>query len=246
MIFLKINFFNLFILWICKFKFKLVNFPKKFRTYIRAIKRRTIGLSYGDTWQGRDNEFFEQVHEHGIKKNEDFVNYLENKNDIHTVLEIGCGTGIYPIQYSHLFENKTYTGIDISKSAINYCKKHSKFTFFVGDFSKMQLSEKYDLVYSHGVINHVSDIDLFLKKTLDVCKKYAYINASHGYFPDLEEHNMKWAKNEAIFNTDMSVKQLKISLTKFGFNKNQFTIRPIDMGENKQSTIIEIKKDYQI
>lgn len=221
----------------------MLNLIKNIRVYLRAIKRKTIGLSYGDTWQGQDNEFYEQMHEHGIKKNEDFVNYLKTKKDVKTVLEIGCGTGIYPIKYSNLFENKSYTGIDISKSAINYCKKHSNFKFFSGDFSKMELSEMYDLVFSHGVINHVSDIDLFLKKTLDVCKKYAYINASHGYFPDLEKHDMKWAKNEAIFNTNMSVKQLTKSLTDFGFQKNEFTIRPVDMGKNKQSTIIEIQKN---
>lgn len=219
----------------------MANMLKKIKLYYRSLKRKTIGLSYGETWQGQDNTFYEQMHQHGIAKNKDFVRYFKNKKDVKTVLEIGCGSGIYPIRYFDMFSNMDYTGIDISKSAIKHCKQNSKFNFLCGDFSNMTLSNSYDLVFSHGVINHVSDIDLFLKKTLDACKKYAYINASHGYFPELEKHNMVWAKNEAIYNTDMSVKQLKKTLLDLGLNDDEFLIRPQNSG-TKQSTIIEIDK----
>jgi SAM-dependent methyltransferase len=217
------------------------NLLKKFRIYSRSLKRKTIGLSYGATWQGQNNDFYEKMHEHGIQKNKDFVEYFKNKKNIKTVLEIGCGTGIFPIKYFDLFKDKEYTGMDISKSAIAYCKKHSKFTFLCGDFLKMQLSDTYDLIFSHGVINHVPDIDLFLKKTLDICKKYAYINASHGYFPDLESHKMIWAENQAIYNTDISVKQLKRTLLNFGLNDDEFIIRPQGSG-SKASTVVEIDR----
>jgi len=222
----------------------MVDLKKKFRIYSRALKRRTIGLSYGDTWQGQDNEFYESMHKHGFKKNEDFVNYMKNKTDVKTVLEIGCGTGIYPIKYNNLFENKKYVGIDVSKSAIRHCKKNSKFDFICEDFLKLNLDEKFDLIFSHGVINHVPDIDLFLEKVIKSTKKFAYIQASHGYFPELEQHRMVWAENEGIFNSDLSVKQTKEALKKYGLKEDEFIIRAQETGSEETSTVIEIiRKD---
>ena len=189
-----------------------------------------MGLSYGDTWQGQDNQFYEDMHKHGFKKNEDFVKYIEEKSDVKSVLEIGCGTGVYPIKYKQLFENKEYCGIDVSKSAIKYCEKNSKFDFICDDFLKLNLDKKFDLVYSHGVINHVQDIDSFFKKIIQVTGKYAYIQASHGYFPDLEKHKMVWAKNEGIYNSDLSVKQTHETLLKLGLQENEFIIRPQETG----------------
>ncbi|PCI61484.1 MAG: hypothetical protein COB34_01265, partial [Methylophilaceae bacterium] len=61
----------------------------------------------------------------------------KSKKDIRTVLEVGCGTGVYPIKHKELFQDKSYTGIDISKENIEYCKKKSKFDFECGDFIKM-------------------------------------------------------------------------------------------------------------
>jgi SAM-dependent methyltransferase len=219
-----------------------MNFKKKLRIYSRALKRRTIGLSYGDTWQGKDNQFYEDMYKHGFKKNEDFIKYLQNKSNVKSILEIGCGTGVYPIKYKELFENKEYCGIDVSKSAIKYCKKNSKFDFICGDYTKLNLDKKFDLVFSHGVINHIPDIELFFKKIIEITKKFAYIQASHGYFPDLEEHRMVWAENEGIYNTDLSVKQTNETLKKYGLEENEFVIRSQETGSEETSTVIEITR----
>ena len=50
-----------------------------------------------------------------------FINYLTSKDDVKTVLEIGCGMGIYPIKFKNLFENKEYLGLDIGEPAIDFC-----------------------------------------------------------------------------------------------------------------------------
>ena len=51
-----------------------------------------------------------------------------------------------------LFENMEYTGIDISTTAINFCKENSDFIFICDDFIKMDLDKKFDLIYSHAVV----------------------------------------------------------------------------------------------
>lgn len=221
----------------------MVNIKNKFRIYLRVVKRKTVGIPYGETWQGKDNEFYELLHEHGNLKNQEFISYItEKKEEIQTVLEVGCGTGIYPIKHKNLFQSIKYTGIDISKSAINFCKKKSNFSFLAGDFLKMEINEKFDLVFSHGVVNHVPDIDLFLSKIIKVCKKFAHIQATHGYFPNLEKHEMVWAKNQAIYNSNLSVKQIRKTLLDLGLNEKQFSIKPLESKETEISTIIEIDK----
>jgi len=61
-----------------------------------------------------------------------------------------------------LFTDIKYTGIDISKIAIEYCKNNFDFEFICGNFIKLNISQKYDLIYSHAVIDHVYDILLLL------------------------------------------------------------------------------------
>ena len=116
---------------------------------------------------------------------ENFKDYIKNKNDIKTVLEVGCGTGVYPIKFKELFSNMEYEGIDFAGPAIEYCKNNSEFNFMSGDFIKMNLGKKYDLVFSHAVIDHVYDIPAFLSKIVQACKKYAYVSAFKGFFPEL-------------------------------------------------------------
>ncbi|QLH04012.1 hypothetical protein C5F49_00745 [Nitrosopumilus oxyclinae] len=216
---------------------------QKIKNYTRSIKRRTFGISYGETWQGRNNKFYERLHSTGLIEHQKFLSYLKSKQDVKTILEIGCGAGVYPIKYKDIFEKFEYTGIDISKSAIEYCKNHSNFNFLCGDFQKMILSEKYDLIFSHGVIHHVYDINEFLSKIVEKSEKYAYILSSLGYSDELEDHEMEWAEKEAVYNSILSLKQVNDTLIKSGLKENQFSINPSETdSENSTGTLIEINK----
>ena len=217
---------------------------KKFQKYSRALRRRTVGIPYGDIWQGKDAEkWYEDTDSIYPLVHEDFLNYLNSCKNIKTVLEIGCGPGVYPIKHKEIFENYDYTGIDISKSAIQYCKSNSNFNFISGDFQKMDISEKYDLVFSHGVIHHVYDINDFLSKIVGITKKYAYILSSLGYSDELDDHDMEWAEKEAVYNSILSSKQVNSTLSKSGLSNNQFSITSSETdSENSTGTLIEINK----
>ena len=58
--------------------------------------------TYGKTWQERSGEeqsnWYKRMHESCIPMHEDFIKFLE-KNSVDLVLEIGCGTGYYPINF---------------------------------------------------------------------------------------------------------------------------------------------------
>lgn len=217
------------------------------KTIQRELKVKLLGKSkYGSKWTGANNDWYSEIHDSNQLLHEDFKNYfIKKKNDIHSVLEIGCGTGIYPIENKTMFEEINYTGIDISKDAIAYCKKNSNFNFICDDFIKMRLENKFDLVYSHAVIDHVYDIDAFMTKILDTCTKFAYINSYRGYFPQLDAHKSTWRDDVACYFNDISIKQIKKILIKNGLEEKNFIIRPQENGTGVIQTVIEITKPPQ-
>ena len=92
------------------------------------IKQKIFGKSdYGnDDWKKANFEWYEKIHDENSSLHNSFMKYFDNKkNSIKTVLEVGCGAGIYPIKYKKIFEGLQYTGIDFSETNIGYCKKQS-------------------------------------------------------------------------------------------------------------------------
>ena len=188
------------------------------KTVLRNLKTRIIGKSkYGNKqWEKADSNWYDEIHNQNNELHKNFIEFLITKKNVKTILEVGCGTGVYPIQHKELFTDKKYTGIDFSKPNIEFCKKHSNFEFIQGDFIKMNLENKYDLVYSHAVIDHVYDIDEFLQRIVKSCKKYAYVNAYRGFFPEINEHEMHWRDDDNCYYNNLSVKKTKELLLKLG------------------------------
>ena len=235
----------------------LVKFAREKNLGRKGMKKRMRNLKksdYGKNWQIVDDQFYEEI---GIIKqrpllHENFLNYIKNVSDVTTVLEIGCGMGIYPIKFRNLFEHKEYVGMDIGEPAINFCKENSEFNFICGDLLKTEFNKKFDLIFSHAVIDHVYDIDTFLAKIITMSKKYAYISAYRGFFPDLKTHKMTWDNEKGCYYNDLSVNQLKDKLLECGLDENEFLIREQEdgmklnqshsIGLTGYETIIEIKK----
>lgn len=201
---------------------------------------------YGKTWPNQNIDWYKKIHDSNFLIHEHFKKYLKSKNDISTVLEIGCGMGIYPIYNKEIFENIEYTGIDISPTAVNFCKENSEFEFICDDFIKMNLNKKFDLVFTHAVVDHVYDIDAFVSKVIDTTKHYAYINSYRGFFPNLQTHNMKWDGHEGCYFNQISIQKIKKLLLEKGLDEKQFSIFAQESGQKDDNvdvqTIIEINK----
>lgn len=210
------------------------------------IKKKFSKPKYGKSWPGKNNEWYTDIHDANYLLHEDFIAYLKNKKDVKSILEIGCGTGIYPIRSKELFKNIQYTGIDISSSAIDYCKKKSNFEFICGDIIEMKFDRKFDLVFSHAVIDHVYDINQFVSKIIDATEKYAYINSYRGYFPKLKNHKMKWDGHDACYFNDISISEIKNLLLQKGLEESEFLIRSQKSGQKDQNVdnqlVVEITK----
>ncbi len=193
---------------------------------VEKVKRRLIKTPYGSFWKSQSGEsevnFYDGLFKSRPELHNHFMDYLKSK-DVKTVLEIGCGTGTYPIQFKELFFNKEYVGIDFSETAIKFCRKFSTFKFLHGDFAKLELG-KFDLVYSLAVIDHVTYPDEFLRKIINLTGKFAFVNAYRGYYPELEKHESHWDNEGGYFIHKLSVNKLNKILLE-NLSQDQFKIK---------------------
>ncbi len=204
---------------------------------------------YGKIWQEKFGDgqiqWYDNMHNSCLKMHDDFKKFLTEKSPS-TVLEVGCGGGYYPRNLKELFTNAEYTGTDISETAIKFCKSKSSFNFICTDFLKNSLNKKFDLVFSHALIDHVYDVDLFIEKIIRATDRFAYVTAYRGYFPDLQKHVLRRNNTEGSYYNDISIKQVSRKLLDMGLQEQEYsfdTIKVADEGRDDDwQTIIKIEK----
>jgi 2-polyprenyl-3-methyl-5-hydroxy-6-metoxy-1,4-benzoquinol methylase len=82
------------------------------------------------------------------------------------VLDLGTGTGIWPIELADKYPNAVITGIDLSPIQPNYVPENVH--FFVDDFEEEWIDpeDKYDLIHIRHTLHSVHDVDTLLKRAL--------------------------------------------------------------------------------
>ena len=80
-----------------------------------------------------------------------------------TVLEIGCGTGIYAGLLERAFPELNYTGVDANPEALAIARRRNpNLNFLLGDFRSYAPSEQFNLVCAHAFLKHF-DINDWLR-----------------------------------------------------------------------------------
>jgi len=128
----------------------------------------------------------------------EIVNDFVVKNNIETVIEFGCGDG-NQLKY---FQLKSYTGFDVSETAIARCT-----SLYKEDSSKhFQLlnnhkDENADLVMSLDVIYHLVENETFekyMEKVFSSSKKFVIVYSSN--FDDGEERKAPHVRHRMFTN----------------------------------------------
>ncbi len=95
------------------------------------------------------------------KKSIELIERNVDKENIKSVLDVGCATGVFLNQLKESLVNaKNFTGIDISKEALKKCKtKYEGFNFINSSLPELKElnAERYDLVSALEVICYVSE-----------------------------------------------------------------------------------------
>ena len=95
---------------------------------------------------------------------------LKNLN----ILDIGCGGGLLSEPMARMGAN--VTGIDASQENINVAKIHAKemgikINYIKNSPEKLNIKNKFDVVLNMEVIEHVSNLDLFISSCSKILKK---------------------------------------------------------------------------
>ena len=90
------------------------------------------------------------------------------------ILDIGCGGGLLSEPMSRL--GAEVVGIDASDKNINVAKYHSKknnldIKYFCTSPENLNIQTKFDVILNMEIVEHVEDIDLFLKSCSKFLKK---------------------------------------------------------------------------
>ncbi len=90
------------------------------------------------------------------------------------ILDIGCGGGLLTEPMYKLGGN--LTGIDASRRNIRIAKIHAmkenlKINYLCTSPEKMKLKKKYDVILNMEVVEHVEDLNFFIKSSSNLLKK---------------------------------------------------------------------------
>ena len=110
---------------------------------------------------------------------ENIINNFKLKNKLRplsgiNILDIGCGGGLLSEPMSRLGAN--VTGIDASDKNIKIAKLHSKknklkINYLCSSPEKLKIEKKFDVILNMEIVEHVEDIDFFLKSCSKLLKK---------------------------------------------------------------------------
>tara|TARA_B110001454_G_scaffold215297_1_gene236439 strand:- start:499 stop:1227 length:729 start_codon:yes stop_codon:yes gene_type:complete len=90
------------------------------------------------------------------------------------ILDIGCGGGLLSEPMSRLGAN--VTAIDASKKNIEVAKFHAKknnlkISYLCSSPERLNIKKKFDVILNMEIIEHVDDINFFIKKSSNLLKK---------------------------------------------------------------------------
>ncbi|PWH11107.1 hypothetical protein DEJ39_02095 [Bacteroidetes bacterium SCGC AAA795-G10] len=131
-----------------------------------------------DTWSEENYNKYEfsnwNFHDYPLFNGRQTFDNLNQKID-GSILEIGSAMGG---AYRYLYHNKTldknsdYTGMDISKKGIDFCKKKfQEANWIQSDLTKHTFTKKYDYVFERIAVHHMETPLKVFSKLLEVTNK---------------------------------------------------------------------------
>jgi len=168
----------------------------------------------------------------------EFANFSNYKNK--KVLEIGCGIGT--AAQSFIENGAIYTGIDLSDKSVELAKKRLELFNLQGNIFQGNIEEidninddKFDLIYSFGVLHHTPDINKSIKNIYKMLK-------DGGEFKMMLYAKNSWKYYEIIEGLDQYEAQSGVPIANVYTNEEINTLlKDFNNIEIKQSHIFPYK-----
>ena len=177
----------------------------------------------------QQNFWAKEYAEDYIKKNSQFdvdsgveawKKILSKTSDIKSILECGCNIG-RNIDFLHkLLPKSSKSIIEISSPAYEFVtKKYDLKHGFQGSILECDFKDKFDLVYTMGVLIHIHPDDLLenLKKMYDYSSKYILIGEYFNRTPVMLEYQ---GIKDRLFKCDFGklfIEKFPVKLVDYGF-----------------------------
>lgn len=101
---------------------------------------------------------------------------------VKSVLDVGC----HDSAFSFLLQKNGIRsdGVDVEPRGIDFCRKFARKVgtdseFFCGIIEELDIDKQYDAVSSFEVIEHVLDVERFLKKLESFGNRYVFLSTPH-------------------------------------------------------------------
>lgn len=97
------------------------------------------------------------------------------------VIEAGCGTGSTISHLASQFPSSRFTGLDMTTNSLNVARKNAEargiknLQFVEDNILEMNLGKKFDVVLNIGVLHHLADMDVGLKRLTEHVKDDGYL-----------------------------------------------------------------------
>lgn len=192
----------------------------------RAFWSGEFGNAYVDRNKSIDEVNKSYAEQTGITVDDIFQRFFNDIDKESRILELGCNVGLNLEMLRKMGFNNLH-GVELNKKALEIAKERNPKVIFVNSsIEDYQSKEKYDLVFTAGVLIHIhpSTLESLIRKIVDLSAKYIF---GFEYYSDkLEEikyhdhSNVCWKQNFPLLYMKLFPQLKVVKQEKFNYKNN--------------------------
>ena len=178
---------------------------KHYSSYLKMKIDNHYSSTYNKTvYSGNLKKNFEKINNlpsfqsdnfYRVKRIDDYLNKNNFNKKKLKILDVGSGLGIFPYKMSK--KNYDVTALDPDKKSCLHIRKNLKIQTLHGDFFKLRIKKRYNLITLNKVIEHVASPKKMLIKIKKILKKKGLI-----YIEVPDERASLYGKDREEFHID--------------------------------------------